>query len=281
MYLEVLIMEPKDPTWDDTGFGPEDETFMSASPKPPEPQDPTVEEPSATEQPERRRVEAVGALPSLPEPEREHRKGLTFWLGLVAGIIFLIAISGGGYYFLTKPSIEDQAFMAPAEPEQVTPPAVPESISIDTVVAPADTSVSIQPSSMADKTIEPLFTEAKPSAVRSTRTEENAPPRETPAAKPPKEAPLRQAPALATTNPSSSAKAMWVVQVFSSPSRDDADEWLQSLREKNVKDGYIVEQNLRGQPWFRVRFGQFPTREGAEAAAVNLGFRQPWIARVR
>lgn len=74
---------------------------------------------------------------------------------------------------------------------------------------------------------------------------------------------------------------MWVVQVFSSPSRDDADEWLQTLREKRVQDGYIVEQQLRGQPWYRVRFGQFSTKEAAEAAAVNLGFRQPWIARIR
>ena len=62
-----------------------------------------------------------------------------------------------------------------------------------------------------------------------------------------------------TTPAASTANAVWVVQVFSSPSRDDADEWLQTLREKRVQDGYIVEQTLRGQPWFRVRFGQFPT----------------------
>ncbi|RPI66641.1 MAG: SPOR domain-containing protein [Ignavibacteriae bacterium] len=74
---------------------------------------------------------------------------------------------------------------------------------------------------------------------------------------------------------------MFVVQVFSSPSRDDADEWLQSLRAKNVSDAYVTEQKIKGESWYRVRFGQFSSREDAEAEALRLGFRQPWVARIR
>jgi septal ring-binding cell division protein DamX len=81
--------------------------------------------------------------------------------------------------------------------------------------------------------------------------------------------------------PKNAALPLYVVQVFSSPSRDDADEWLQSLREKKVPNGYIVEQPIKGRPWYRVRFGEYTTRQDAEAAALRYGITQPWIARVR
>ena len=92
--------------------------------------------------------------------------------------------------------------------------------------------------------------------------------------------PVAKEPTTRTSTASAKGPA-WVVQVFASPSRDDAEEWLQQLREQRVPDGYIVEQKVKGQPWYRVRFGQYATRDEAEQAAMNRGFRQPWIARVR
>jgi len=71
------------------------------------------------------------------------------------------------------------------------------------------------------------------------------------------------------------------VQVHSTPSRDDAEEWLETLKEKNIRDGFIVAQEVKGQTWYRVRFGAFAKRESAEEAALSLGIAQPWIARVR
>ncbi len=257
-------MEPKDPTWDDTGFGPEEQGFMSEQSIPSEP----------TEAPERLRVEAVNALPPLAQQEK--RRKPMFWVSVAAGIILLSALLGGGFYFVTKPSVEDQAFFAPVE--DVAEPLLGET----------DTTVTQHVPALADTAIEPLFTEPVPVSKSSTPHPSAAKPIEpTPVkiatAEPIEVAakPVARPAEIKTTPAASTANALWVVQVFSSPSRDDADEWLQTLREKRVQDGYIVEQTLRGQPWFRVRFGQFPTREGAEAAAVNLGFRQPWIARVR
>ncbi|MEN9795441.1 MAG: hypothetical protein RLZZ150_418, partial [Bacteroidota bacterium] len=51
--------------------------------------------------------------------------------------------------------------------------------------------------------------------------------------------------------------------------------------EQRITDGYIVEQKVKGQSWYRVRFGQFATRAEAEEAAKNRGYAQPWVARVR
>lgn len=92
-----------------------------------------------------------------------------------------------------------------------------------------------------------------------------------------------QTPVMSPQQPkqSASSRAEWVVQVFSSPSRDDAAEWLQTLQRKSVADGYIIEHDVRGTTWYRVRFGQFATREEAESAAIEAGVQQPWIARVR
>ena len=72
-----------------------------------------------------------------------------------------------------------------------------------------------------------------------------------------------------------------MIQVFSSPSRADADQWVQRLRGKNVSDAYITEQQIKDQTWYRVRFGSFSTRQAAEAEAIRLGFKEPWIARIR
>ena len=272
-------MEPKDPTWDDTGFEPEEDGFMQSRA---EAEDGTVAE-DGTEDgtkdgTERRRVDAVPPMSPLPEPQQRRRRGAFFWLGIVAGLILFIALIGGGYYYLNMPSVEEQAFIAP----EVTP--------AETVVPTVDTATIAETATdtVVDSvpTPEPLFAEAEPPAkpVVKTPTVEPKPvePKPIEEVKPsPKPVKRPATPTVATTPAKSNVGAMWVVQVFSSPSRDDADEWLQTLREKRVQDGYIVEQQLRGQPWYRVRFGQFSTREDAEAAAVNLGFRQPWIARIR
>ena len=74
---------------------------------------------------------------------------------------------------------------------------------------------------------------------------------------------------------------VYTVQVYTSPSRDDAEDWLRILKSKNIKDGFISTQKIRDKIWFRVRFGLFGTREEAQASAMKLGFDQVWIDRVR
>jgi septal ring-binding cell division protein DamX len=84
-----------------------------------------------------------------------------------------------------------------------------------------------------------------------------------------------------TNTETKSKAAVYTVQVYSSPSKDDALEWLNKLRGKNITDGFISEQMVRDVKWFRVRFGQFESREQARSAALRYGFAQTWIDRVK
>jgi len=256
-------MQPTDSPWDDTGFGPEDDAFMADPTKPLEPM-------------ERKRVES---MPPLPPPQQDRKKPIMFWMGMGAGILLFIAVIGGGYYYFSRPTIEEQAFVAPEEKPLAQPtPSEPAAfdtatdvVAVDSVPEPAPLSVEAEPPVATTRVVRP--TETTPKAMLPPKPIQPAKTRLSPR-------PI--VPVIETTPPPPrAAGAMFVVQVFSSPSRDDADEWLQNLREKNVKDGYIVEQKMRGQSWYRVRYGQYSSREDAEASAVNLGFKQPWIARVR
>ena len=91
----------------------------------------------------------------------------------------------------------------------------------------------------------------------------------------------RANPQMKTTKGNNSGDAQWVIQVHSSPSVDDADEWLQQLQSRNVGDGRIEPVTQQGKVWYRVRFGRYATREEAEQAALQLGYRNAWIDRVR
>jgi septal ring-binding cell division protein DamX len=74
---------------------------------------------------------------------------------------------------------------------------------------------------------------------------------------------------------------IYIVQIYSSPSKEDAQLWLNKLKARNVHDGFISEQTMRDKIWYRVRFGHFRTREEARIAALRFGFAQTWIDRVK
>jgi cell division septation protein DedD len=96
----------------------------------------------------------------------------------------------------------------------------------------------------------------------------------------PANAPAKTRPSMAIT-PAPKGTPVYVVQVFASPARDDAEEWMQILRSRNVRDGFISEQRIKGETWYRVRFGQYSKRQDAENAALKVGVEQPWIARIK
>jgi cell division protein FtsN len=77
------------------------------------------------------------------------------------------------------------------------------------------------------------------------------------------------------------ANARYVIQVYSSPSREDAEEWLAKLKKKGVGTPYLSTQQVKGKTWYRVRFGEFDSRETAENMARQTGFTQGWIDRIR
>lgn len=287
-------MSTTDSPWGDTGFDANDDGFMKLPPRDRNAQEPASEpeqqadasHDAAAASTERVRVEPISAMPPIaPPPAVRKRRSSLVWVALLALLVLVVAIIGVELY-RTSRSIEEQAFVGAAvESEAPVEPSMP---SVDEASAPSDSAVVGEPATTNDASV--VRAEAQPPTPASTKpsvslpdaktpqTESTVAPRKPsggePVAPPSKTITTRKA----QTNATGPA---WVVQVFASPSRDDAEEWLQQLREQRIPDGYIVEQKVKGQSWYRVRFGQFATRIEAEQAATNRGFAQPWIARVR
>lgn len=74
---------------------------------------------------------------------------------------------------------------------------------------------------------------------------------------------------------------IYTIQVYSSPKMDDAKFWVRRLQEMNISSAYISEQKIRDVIWYRVRFGEFASKEEAKSAAARYGFGQMWIDRVK
>lgn len=76
-------------------------------------------------------------------------------------------------------------------------------------------------------------------------------------------------------------KPSFAVQIYATPSKEDAEDWVNKLKQKSAKNVRIDSQMIRDVKWFRVRFGDFENKEEAKLAALKLGFAQSWIDRVR
>lgn len=73
----------------------------------------------------------------------------------------------------------------------------------------------------------------------------------------------------------------FTVQIYSSPSREDAESWLGQLKAQQIPYAMIAEQDIKGRTWYRVRYGKFETKEAARASALELGYSQSWIDRIK
>ncbi len=73
---------------------------------------------------------------------------------------------------------------------------------------------------------------------------------------------------------------IFTVQIYSSPSKIDAESWLGQLKAKELPYAMLVEKEIRGKTWYRVRYGKFETKGAARASALELGYSQSWIDRV-
>ncbi len=274
-------MSTTDSTWGDTGFGVGDDGFMPITPKPdPESSHEDQIHTPTSEAPDRIRIEPVSALPPIaPLPPTPRTRRPLLWIGIAALLAFVMAGIGVEWYLRSHPSIEEQAFRAPEEP-------LPEAQGFDAAMQPTHDDVAVDTITQAAVVATTnssgsigATVESRPATKdRSETSTSTVTPTKLEAVEP--ITPVAKEPTTRTQTASAKGPA-WVVQVFASPSRDDSEEWLQQLREQRVPDGYIVEQKVKGEPWYRVRFGQYSTRIEAEQAAMNLGFRQPWIARVR
>ncbi len=75
--------------------------------------------------------------------------------------------------------------------------------------------------------------------------------------------------------------AVYTIQVYATPSKEDADKWIEKLNSKNIKDIIVSTYNKKGVQWYRIRFGKFSSYELALQKAKELGFYQSWIDRIK
>jgi cell division septation protein DedD len=61
----------------------------------------------------------------------------------------------------------------------------------------------------------------------------------------------------------------WSVQISAPPAKDIADTLLQRLKAKGY-DGYVLQVEVKGQRYYRVRVGYFDSREKAESVRQSL-----------
>jgi len=76
-------------------------------------------------------------------------------------------------------------------------------------------------------------------------------------------------------------KAVYTIQVYSTPSYEDAKLWLDKLLSLNIPTARIVQQKIRDITWYRIRFGNYQTKDEALNAAKRLGFSQTWVDRIK
>jgi len=85
---------------------------------------------------------------------------------------------------------------------------------------------------------------------------------------------------MAHSSGSANLSKKWSVQVSAEPAKDIADTLVQRLKAKGY-DGYVVQADVKGQTYYRVRVGYFDSREKAESARQSLtrqeGYRDAYL----
>ena len=82
-------------------------------------------------------------------------------------------------------------------------------------------------------------------------------------------------------SPVKEADQLFTVQVYSTPSQEDADAWKEKLLKQNISDVIITTQKIKNRDWYRVRFGTFKSADEARRAAIKSGFTHSWIDRIK
>jgi len=85
---------------------------------------------------------------------------------------------------------------------------------------------------------------------------------------------------MAHASGSANLSKKWSVQISAAPAKDIADTLVQRLR-ANGYDGYVVQAEVKGQTYYRVRVGRFDAREEAESVRQSLarqeGYRDAYL----
>ncbi|MGH7811041.1 MAG: SPOR domain-containing protein, partial [Candidatus Binatia bacterium] len=86
---------------------------------------------------------------------------------------------------------------------------------------------------------------------------------------------------IAHSTESANSNKKWSVQISAAPAKDIADTLVQRLKDKGY-DGYVVQANVKGQTYYRVRVGRFDARQEAESVRQSLsrqeGYQDAFLA---
>lgn len=78
-----------------------------------------------------------------------------------------------------------------------------------------------------------------------------------------------------------SVNPIYTIQVYATPSLEDAQFWMNKLLQMRISDVFISSQKIRDVVWYRVRFGKFTNKQQAIEVAKQFGFTQTWIDRIQ
>jgi cell division septation protein DedD len=88
-------------------------------------------------------------------------------------------------------------------------------------------------------------------------------------------------PPIAQSAESANSNKKWSVQISATPAKEVADSLAQQLKGKGY-DSYLVQTDVKGQTYYRVRVGHFDTREQADSVRQSLaqqeGYRGAYLA---
>ncbi|MDR0927374.1 MAG: SPOR domain-containing protein [Ignavibacteria bacterium] len=219
--------------------------------------------------------------------EKKKKKSNTILIVAIIFLAFVLIISGViGYLYLSNKSnlpttdvVTDTTKQEQVkhEPVEETETAVDttqtDSVKVDTVVTPPPEPVVEPTPTPEQKPVEPTPTpKAKDTQKKKSVPAQKKGPspldrsaisqRKTPAVKPPAQT------------------GVYTIQIYSSPSLEDAQKRLEYLRSKGL-GGVITPQQIRGNTWYRVRFGNYTTYEAAAEAVNKYGFGDAWIEKVK
>jgi hypothetical protein len=80
--------------------------------------------------------------------------------------------------------------------------------------------------------------------------------------------------------PSTSTQGIYALEVYTTPSYDDAKEWINKLGKRKMSAS-IIPQKVRDKIVYKVRLGNFSSEEEARKTAINMGFSRSYIDRIR
>lgn len=253
----------------------------------------------------------------VPAEDKDQRKKRKFlWIATAVASI-MIAISAIGYYYLSdlftaKPQSEIDSnkkfisaiadrFGAGKEKSKPIKQLKAKEVSKAATASAAATSKNVEPNpeNVAANAPAPIVApRPKPEAAKIIIIEKPKSPKPAIVPKPQtKSAPISKRTAtspkssFATTVPRRAAVpatgqselsgGVFTVQVYSTPSREVAEQILNRLIRRNVAGAYISKQNVREVTYYRVRFGKYSSQEQARQAASRAGYPQSWIDRIK